>query len=270
MISAMTKIIWMTDLHFQAQGTVFGLNPRARLAAAIDHANTHHPDASLTIISGDLVNDESNTNYPALATYLAQSTAPIHPMMGNNDDRVTLRAHLPLPADTMPDFIQYALDTPNGTLICLDTHKIGAHEGELCGTRLDWLDQTLRQTATKPAYIFMHHPPLALAMPNIDEIMLEDADTFLDLISQHTHVKHLFMGHVHRPTTGTIRGIPFATLGAISFQAPAPRPAWTWENFTPPAEPPQYGILTLTSGNALLQYTQFCDHSLGFDPAAAP
>jgi Icc protein len=265
----MTKIIWMTDLHFQAQGTVYGHNPRARLAAAINHANTHHPDAAFTIITGDLANDESNTDYPALAEHLKQSTAPIHPMMGNHDDRVSLRSHFPLPANTIPDFIQYALDTPDGTLICLDTHKIGAEEGQLCHTRLDWLDQTLRCAPTKPAYIFMHHPPLPLGMPNLDEFMLEDADAFLDLISQHAHVKHLFMGHVHRPTTGTIRGIPFATLGAISFQAPAPIPAWTWKNFTPPPEPPHYGILTLTKGDALLQYTQFCDYSLGIETPAA-
>ena len=66
-------------------------------------------------------------------------------------------------------------------------------------------------------------------------------------------------------TCGTVRGIPFATLGALSFQAPAPRPPWDWDSFKPPKEAPQYGVLEISSGNVTLQYTQFCDFVLGID-----
>ena len=53
-----TKIIWMSDPHFQNEGTIDGLDPRARLAAAINHANAHHADADFAILSGDLVGDD--------------------------------------------------------------------------------------------------------------------------------------------------------------------------------------------------------------------
>ncbi|MGX9354399.1 metallophosphoesterase [Roseobacteraceae bacterium S113] len=261
----MTKIIWMSDPHFQNDGTIDGLDPRVRLAAAIAHANTHHADADFAILSGDLVGDDIEGDYTALAKYLAASEMPIYPMMGNNDDRDGLRSRLALPEGAMPDFIQFAIETDAGLVVCLDTHKVGSHAGEFCSARRDWLIDLLHSHADRDTYIFMHHPPMRLGLPMQDEIMLEAGEAFVDLVSRHKTVKHLFMGHVHRPTCGTIRGIPFATMGALSFQAPAPRPPWDWESFTSPDEAPQYGVLDLSEGNVTLQFTQFCDFALGVE-----
>lgn len=265
----MTKIIWMSDPHFQSTGTIAGLNPRTRLDAAIAHANAHYADADCVILSGDLVGDDTDADYAGIAAALSKSNVPVHAMMGNNDERVAFRAHLPLPEAAMPDFVQYCVDTPGGTLICLDTHKVGSHAGQFCTARQTWLDNVLRQSAPKPAYIFMHHPPLALGLPKQDEIMLEKADVFLDLISTHAHVKHLFLGHVHRTTCGTVRAIPFASLGALSFQAPPPRPAWDWDSFIPAQEAPHYAVLDIQNGDVTLQFIQFCDYSVGFEPSAS-
>lgn len=261
----MTKIIWMSDPHFQNEGTIDGLDPRVRLDAAIRHANAHHSDADFAILSGDLVGDDIEGDYSALAGYLSKSALHIYPMMGNNDDRGGFRSHLSVPDDTMPDFIQFSLETSDGTVICLDTHKIGSHAGQFCDERQEWLDRVLSTCADRPAYIFMHHPPFVLGLPKQDEIRLEDEDAFWSVVSRHTNVKHLFMGHVHRPTCGSARGIPFATLGALSFQAPAPRPSWEWESFKPPKEAPHYGVIDISNGNVMLQYTQFCDFAVGMD-----
>lgn len=258
----MTKIIWMSDPHFQVEGLT---DHRVRLAAAIAHANQHHNDANFTIISGDLAGGETPDNYAAMAPILAKLAMPVYPMIGNHDDREGARAFLPLPVNTIPDFIQFSIDTPDGTMICLDTHKTGSHAGELCAARRAWLDQTLGDLGDRPAYIFMHHPPMALGLPAQDEISLDDGDTFLDLLGTHNNVKHLFMGHVHRPTCGTIRGIPFATIGALSFQAPAPHPAWDWDNFVPAKEAPHYGVLHISDGNVTLQYTQFYAYETGIE-----
>ena len=261
----MTKIIWMTDPHFQTTGTIDGLNPRARLATAINHMNAHDGDAALAVISGDLVGDDIAGDYRAIADCLSKARVPVHPMVGNNDDRAGLRAELPLPADVMPDFIQYVLDIDGARLICLDTHKPGSHAGEFCAVRRDWLQQVLAAAHDTPAYIFMHHPPMALGLPAQDSIQLEDGAAFLDLIAQHPNVQHLFIGHVHRPTCGTVRGIPFATLGAVSFQAPAPQPAWDWADFTAAQEAPHYAVLHLNGGDVTLQFTQFCRFEDGME-----
>lgn len=259
----MTKIIWMTDPHFQTSGTIDGLDPRARLEAAINYLNAHHADADFAVLSGDLVGDDIEGDYTGIATYLAKSDVPIYPLMGNNDEREGFRKHLALPENAMSDFVQYLIDTPDQTFICLDTHKIGSAKGQFCAERQAWLDTVLRQSPDKPAYIFMHHPPLALGLPPQDDLMLEENAAFLDLISKHRNVSHMFMGHVHRPTAGTVRGVPFATLGALSFQAPPPRPAWDWGSFKPSKEAPQLGVIVIENGNLVIQYTQFCQYEVG-------
>ncbi|MFQ1700485.1 metallophosphoesterase [Loktanella agnita] len=263
----MTKIIWMTDPHYQSAGDIAGLNPRVRLATAIDHMNTHHGDAALAVISGDLVGDDIGNDYAGLSTYLARSNVSIHALVGNNDDRAGFRAHLPLPEDAMPDFVQYVLTVAGARLICLDTHKPGSHAGEFCATRQDWLKQMLLQQPDLPTYIFMHHPPMALGLPKQDEIRLENGDAFLDLISGYPNVRHLFIGHVHRPTCGTIRGIPFVTLGALSFQAPAPQPDWDWQSFKAAEEPPHYAVLSIQNGDITVQFTQYCTYAHGMEAA---
>lgn len=261
----MTKIIWMSDPHFQRDGTIDGLNPRTRLYAAIAHANTHHPDADFAVLSGDLVGDDVDADYPAIAEYLTKCSVPIHPMMGNNDSRDAFRKHLTLPDTVTPDFVQYTLDTPDGVVICLDTHMIGSAAGQFCEDRLAWLDAALKDNANKNVFVFMHHPPFALGLPAQDEIMLQDDRAFLDLMGQYSNVRHLFMGHVHCSTSGVVAGIPFASLGALSFQAPAARPTWDWDTFLPPQDAPLYAVVHLQDANVIVQYTKFCDYAVGVE-----
>ena len=261
----MTKIIWMSDPHYQESGTIDGLDPRARLNAAVAYINAHHDDADFAVLSGDLVGDEIEGDYTGIARELAKSTVTIYPLMGNNDERAGFLDHLKLPKTTMPDFVQYVIDASDKTFICLDTHKVGSAAGQFCKARQEWLEATLSQSPQVPTYIFMHHPPVALGLPPQDEIMLEDHAAFLEIIGRHPQVRHLFMGHVHRPTSGTVNGIPFATIGAISFQAPAPRPQRDWKSFKPPQEAPQLGVLLIEEDSVVLQYTQFCDYGVGVE-----
>lgn len=259
----MTKIIWLSDPHFTATGTVLGHDPRIRLQAAIEFINTHHSDADYCAISGDLVNRGTSTDYAALTNQLQSLTIPILPMVGNHDDRTLLREHLPLPETALPDFVQYAITTPTERIICLDTQKTGSDAGEFCPERSAWLDKHLTEHAITPTYLFLHHPPKPLGLPMQDADCMENGDAFLDLVNWHRNVKHLFIGHVHRPVTGTLHGIPYATMRSILYQAPAPQPAWTWDTFAPAIEAPQLGILTLNGTDCTLQYTQFCDHKTG-------
>ncbi|GAA6178963.1 phosphodiesterase [Shimia sp. NS0008-38b] len=259
------KIIWMSDPHLQNAGTIGGLDPRARLKAALDHANAHYPDAAFVVMSGDLVGDEIEGDYALMADFMARSDLTVLPMAGNNDNRQGLLHQLPLPEGGMDGFVQYAVDLPECVLLCLDTHKEGAHAGAFCEARLAWLEQRLKQAGDKPVHVFMHHPPMALGLPKQDEIMLENGDAFLDVVARYNNVAHLYMGHVHRQTNGSLRGIPFATIGAVSFQAPAPRPEWDWESFQPPKEAPRYAVVDINGADVCMQHIQFCAYGVGLE-----
>jgi len=259
----MLNAIWMSDFHFSASGAVLGHNPRARLAAAIKHTNTHYANSDMCIISGDMVNRGSMEDYAAVAKALSELTIPYWPMVGNHDDRAMFKDVFSLPENCMAEYVQYSVSTTEGELICLDTLKAGSDEGEFCKQRLQWLSNRLDALGDTPAYIFMHHPPMKLGLPTQDTENLLDSAALLDLLEAHSNVKHLFIGHVHRAITGTTRGIPFATMPAVIFQAPAPLPSWDWNSFKPSEEAPAIGALAIDGANVNLQYLQFCKYEDG-------
>ncbi len=259
----MYKIIWMSDPHYTQQGEVLGHNPRFRIKAAVDYINTHHTDADICVITGDLVNHGTLTDYEGLSDHLQQLRIPFLPLMGNHDQRQLLRQTLPLPTACMTDFIQYKVSTPRAELLCLDTHKTGSSAGEFCEARYQWLEDTLSSTTDKPVYLFLHHPPMPLGLPMQDIDRMEHGERFLDLIARFDCISYLFIGHVHRPVTGVVNGIPYATMRSILLQAPPPRPAWDWESFKPAAEAPNLGVVTVTSTGVSVQYEQFCSFESG-------
>lgn len=257
----MTKILWLSDLHYRDLGDVQGHDPRIRLEAAIAHINEHHKDAAFVVITGDMADNEQS--YSALAKQLDTFSIPVLPLTGNHDSRDALRKSRPLPNNCMDDFVQYFVELPSFAVICLDTKKEGSDCGEFCAARRAWLCETLADLGDKPAYLFMHHPPMTLGLPMQDLLMMKSGDQFLDMIGWYKNVKHLFLGHVHRPTAGTIGGLPYATIGAVSYQAPAPNPRWDWDSFSPAKEAPQYGVIDIWNGHVTLQYTQFCTYETG-------
>lgn len=253
----------MSDPHFCAEGIVQGHNPRQRISAAVEHINAHHSDNDYCIISGDLVNRGTREDYLALKRHLDFLQIPYLVMAGNHDDRALLKSVFQMPEDCMSDFVQFAIQTSEGRILCLDTQKSGCDGGEFCPIRAKWLDTTLEKSGDIPVFIFMHHPPMALGLPMQDTDRMESGEEFLDLLRAHSNVRHLFIGHVHRPICGTINGIPYATMRSVLYQAPPPQPEWNWHSFTPAHEAPNLGILAISNANVTLQYTQFCGYEVG-------
>lgn len=259
----MTKLIWLSDPHFLAEGDVLGHDPRVRLRAAVDHVNDIHGDADLCVISGDLVNNGGQADYAALKVELDRLAMPVMPMMGNHDDRAVFRDVLGVPEGCMDGFVQYSVPVPDGLVVCLDTHKVGSDAGEFCAARRSWLREVLHDAADVPVFLFLHHPPMALGLPALDEICMDDGTGFLDILGAFINVQYMFVGHVHRPISGVVRGIGFSTMRSILFQAPPPKPAWDWDSFKAAKEAPQIGIVTLDGGDVRLHYEQFCGYETG-------
>ena len=257
------KVVWLTDPHFLTE-PAWGLDLDARLRAAIDHINAHQADAAYCVITGDLTNDGDGPVYQALRERLARLSVPWLPLVGNHDDRALVRGIAPPTVPLVGDFIQYAVETGAGVLMCLDTLKTDAldGEGELCAARMDWLSAQLDRYSDRPVFIFMHHPPMDVEMA-FDKIKLDNGEAFLDLATRHGNVRHLFMGHVHRPIAGNARGIPFTTMRATSFQAPGPGPVWDWNSFTIAEEAPAYGVVYLKEDSVIVHPEQFCDGAFG-------
>lgn len=158
------KFIWLSDLHYVAEGLVQGHDPQLRLKLAVDFIVQQHSDAVACVITGDLVDLANLKNYQSLHSHLQQLPMPVLPMTGNHDDRTLLRTVLPLPDQAMADFVQYGYDFGPVRLLCLDTLIPGEDAGFLCADRLQWVEQELENAGDRPVILAMHHPPFDLGL----------------------------------------------------------------------------------------------------------
>ena len=71
------KLIQVSDLHFVPPATsLFGLDPCARLEAAIADINQHHGDAELCLFTGDLADRGAPAAYEELRETMAARQVP--------------------------------------------------------------------------------------------------------------------------------------------------------------------------------------------------
>ncbi len=255
------KLIQVSDLHFVPPGTrLFGLDPRARLAAAIADINEHHGDAELCLFTGDLADHGAPAAYEALRETLAALQLPYRLILGNHDDRDNfLRAFPEAPRDEH-GFIQSVVRTPAGDLVLLDTHEPGQVSGSFCAQRQAWLEARLAE-AGRPVILFMHHPPLDIGIPSLDRIGLVDKRGFAEAVegAGAAPIRHIFFGHVHRPVSGSWRGIPYAALRSLVHQVPfdlvTERPV-PYDH-----APPAYNVIFLNAEDTVVHHHEFLDAS---------
>lgn len=215
----MRKILQITDCHLVPGGErLFTLDPAARLRAAIADINTHHGDADLCVFTGDLAHSGEPDAYEVLKSMLDGLTVPYRLMPGNHDDRERLSAAFPRIEADEHGFLQSSLATPEGVFLFLDTVDAGVHSGAYCKRRCRWLDAALGDAGDRPAYLFMHHPPMAIGMPRLDQYRILDAEPLAATIERHRNIRHIFFGHVHRPIAGSWRGVPASAVAGTNHQ----------------------------------------------------
>ena len=215
----MLKIIQITDCHLVPRGErLFTLDPTARLRAAVEDINSSHADAHLCVLTGDLAHDGDPRAYAQLRDVLDGLQVDWHLMPGNHDDRRRLCEAFPEIETDAHGFLQTSLATPAGMFLFLDTMDAGVHSGAYCAERCQWLERALAKAAGQPVYLFMHHPPMPIGMPRLDQYRILDNRQLAQTIDGHRNVRHIFFGHVHRPIAGSWRGVPVSAIAGTNHQ----------------------------------------------------
>jgi 3',5'-cyclic-AMP phosphodiesterase len=263
------KVIHLTDPHLPPAGeTLYGLDPNARLEAAVADINARHRDAALVLVTGDLARDGEPASYAALRPALDKLEAPYRLLMGNHDDRASFRAAFPDHPSDAAGFIQSVFETSAGAFVLLDTLDPGMVGGRLCPLRLDWLEASMLRLAGQSVFLAMHHPPGPIGMPTLDRIGLVEPEAFWRLLARpgQVAIRHIFCGHVHRLTHGAWRGTPFSTQRSLIHQFAAPL-APEDDRILGSHEPPAYSVALIDPDSIAIHIHEFLDESPRFDPA---
>ncbi|MEU5693612.1 metallophosphoesterase [Actinosynnema sp. NPDC020468] len=178
----------LSDTHLRADALRDG--PVAALHLALGRVLAVDPRPDCVVITGDLC-EYGHDAYGLLRDLLARFPIPVHLVLGNHDDPDAFGRAFP-GAPT-----RYAVDYPDAAVVVLDSRRPDGPGGLLGPDQLEWLDRTL---GAKPAYVCLHHPPVAVGLPLLDAINLADAADLAAVLDRHPVVRVL-AGHVHRPVT---------------------------------------------------------------------
>ncbi|QND54829.1 phosphodiesterase (plasmid) [Phyllobacterium sp. 628] len=255
------KIIQVTDLHLVTPGDILcDLDPLQNLRACITDINHNHPDAELVVFTGDLSDTGGEDTYRALAKELENLVPPYRLLMGNHDNR---DAFLQVFDAIKPEegFVQSVLDTAEGRLIFLDTLAEGRVDGCLDDARQAWLKRQLVEAADRPVFLFLHHPPFPLFLPLIDSYWLADAEALYALLREHGNVRHIFVGHAHRPVAGSWRGIPVSVLRGTNHQNALD---FNPDRIMTTLEPPAYAVVFIDRDTVIAHFHDFLDRTAAY------
>jgi len=256
-----TRLLQITDPHIGPQGYIgYGVDPRARLAACVADINSHYFDATLCVVTGDLVNAGTDEEYEVLAEVLADLRVPCRVIPGNHDRREGLRRHCGAAVIEEAGFLQGSIELPSGRALLLDTLSPGMASGELCDQRLEWLEAALAESDQRVC-MFMHHPPLDLGIDYMDRIGLVDADRFWSTVAPfRERIDLIAFGHVHRPVCGVWKGIPFAGCPSTAHQIALELGPTTSPRLHFNHEPPCYAIIEHGHGGAIVHQQRYSEN----------
>lgn len=190
-----------------------GAEPVAGLHRALGRVLGLQIRPDCVVITGDLTDHGSPADYAVLREILERFPIPVHLVVGNHDK---VDAFLDAFADTrfvgdvrgsagVPE-ASYAIDYPGATIVVLDSKQPGTPGGHLGTDQLDWLEGTLGGRPDVPAIVCLHHPPMALGIPFLDGMRLDDGDDLATVIVRHRNVALVLAGHDHRTITAGFAG----------------------------------------------------------------
>ncbi len=248
-MSAPLLIAQISDLHIKRPGALaYGqVDTAAALTRCVAALNRFRPRPELVVISGDLADTPVAEEYEHLKRLLAPLEIDFAAVPGNHDRRELMRAALPKGGYAQPSGALNSLHAVGLLdLVLLNSSVPGKPHGELDSTTLAWLDATLALSSTRPALIFLHHPPFVTGIRQMDVQNLRNAAALGDILRQHSRARLVAAGHVHRATLTQFAGRP-----ATICPAPNHAVALDFEESLPPSfkvEPPAFHLHTWFSG----------------------
>lgn len=209
------RIIQLSDSHLS------GAKPAraAELKACIEHINMMQPQPDVVVHTGDIAHDGLVEEYTIAHRLLNGLSAPYFVLAGNRDNRRNLIKVFADGHHIRPDmdFVQYAIEDFAVRLIMVDTVSTRSNKGRLCEARLKHIEHMLTIDASRPAVLFLHHPPFKVGVgpePQNFEAWSE-AEALTTELKRHDHVRGLYCGHVHRAFETFVGKVPAGVVSSV-------------------------------------------------------
>jgi len=232
------RVLQITDTHLyeDPKARLIGVNTLGSLRSVIDAIGNLGWDVDLVLATGDLVHDASPAGYRDLGKLLDRFERPVLCIPGNHDDPAIMRENLGTKHVSMP----HVFDMGGWRFVMLDSVLPGQVGGRLGQAELGQLQNALKENH-HPTMVCLHHQPVPIGSPWIDDMGLDNAGEFLAILQQEPAVRGVLWGHVHQSYDVTHQHVRLMATPSTCVQFAAHS-----DDFAIDDSPPGFRLLALT------------------------
>lgn len=189
-------VIQITDTHlFSDKSTELqGYCTHQHLVETIDHVLNSNIKPNIVLVTGDISQDETAQSYQLALAQFERLKCLVYWIHGNHDNVTTLK---PIFNDAKQFTRLEKLSTPYWDFIAINTCRPGVSKGYIEDEEYERflikMDEAKKNN--KKIAVVMHHHPVTVNTPLMDDCMLKNHEKFLTIVKQKTQL--IICGHVH-------------------------------------------------------------------------
>ncbi|TKI02518.1 metallophosphoesterase [Martelella alba] len=191
------RIIQISDLHLfsNEQGSMHGYNTYHCLQAVInDIISNIEIKADAVFVTGDISEDKTVNSYLLALKELEKLKLPIHYIPGNHDDKKILNECF---ATSSLVVNKKLVKTKDWIILKMDTAVFGSDSGIFTPEDNLTLQHVISKNTRSKIALFMHHHPVAVGVPLVDNCMVSNNSLLLNKIENYQQIKGIYCGHAH-------------------------------------------------------------------------
>ena len=258
---SVVRLTHLTDPHLYGteHELLRGIKTLPSLQAALSHARRRDWPPDAVLVTGDIVQDDP-AGYSHFGRLLGSLRLPVLCLPGNHDDPEAMRRAL----DREPFIIGGATDLGLWRIVLLDSTIPRSAAGRLSTQSLAGLQAALAGAPQRHALVCLHHHPVPLGSRWLDQVGLQNAEEFFDIIDRHPSVRGIVWGHVHQSYDALHKGVRLLATPSTCAQF-LPHS----EQFALDPRPPAYRTLELRPDGSIATEVVWLDGNVGLGTASA-
>ncbi|MEX1266492.1 MAG: metallophosphoesterase [Woeseia sp.] len=199
------RILHLTDPHLFADpaASLRGTATHASLQSVLEHIQEAGWPADFVAMTGDVIQDDSAGAYANFRELLATLSLPVHCVPGNHDVRALMRDALSEP----PFYYCATWEQHDWLVVGIDSCVDNSAGGSISADEWERLKATVEASDAAHVLVCLHHPPLPLDSRWLDQVGLEDGDSFLRQLASLGTVRGCLFGHAHQECDRVVDGL---------------------------------------------------------------
>lgn len=252
MTDAQLTFIHLSDTHLHTDPAFKGkISPYSFLEgtkALIEAIKALPVKIDFILHTGDVMNDpETHADYQVVNDLLSQLKLPVYYVPGNHDNPEGIRQTLGVFPRSYYDF------EINGVqVIALDSRIADSAAGVIAADQLTWLENLCTAMDDRPLIVALHHHPIPLYVPWMDEMILTNGDAVHQTLLKAKHrLRCVLFGHIHHQICLIRDGINYISAAGV------PEQITTWNGqadlVADKAQMPGFNLVTITGQDTLVR-----------------